>query len=77
MPNEEKWRRNVNINYSMMIYQLPLSNIAYRRCIHRLPQGRGSTEIDIFEAQPGVSDDPLMNLGKVRSLIIVFSLRQL
>ncbi|CAB1112410.1 unnamed protein product [Ectocarpus sp. CCAP 1310/34] len=30
-------------------------------------QGRGSTEIDILEAQPGTSDDPLMNLGKVNS----------
>lgn len=29
--------------------------------------GRGSTEIDIIEAQPGTSDDPLMNLGKVNS----------
>lgn len=30
-------------------------------------QGRGSTEIDVIEAQPGTSDDPLMNLGKVSS----------
>ncbi|CAN0308956.1 unnamed protein product [Ascophyllum nodosum] len=30
-------------------------------------QGRGSTEIDILEAQPGLSSDPLLNLGKVNN----------
>ncbi|CAM9159554.1 unnamed protein product, partial [Scytosiphon promiscuus] len=30
-------------------------------------QGRGSTEIDVLEAQPGMSDDPRMNIGKVNS----------